>query len=75
MLIGRPIGFFPEGVDDPNWELNAYVEEVKGDLELQELLPVHARLPKESVDALRASLEKASAELAELDAKFLATLK
>lgn len=75
MLIGRPIGFLPEGVDDPNWELNAYVEEVKGDLELQELLPVHARLPKESVDALRTSLEKASAELKELDEKFLASLK
>lgn len=75
MLIGRPIGTFPEGVDDPNWELNAYVEELKGDLEIQDLLPAHARLPKESVDALRASLEKASAELKELDEKFLATLK
>ena len=68
-------GCLPEGIDDPNWELAGYVQEVTGDLEFQEILPERAKLPQASVDGLRASLENAKAELARLDAEYFATLK
>ena len=75
MLFGRPIGFLPEDVDDPNWELNAYVEDLKGTIELQDLLKPEDRLPERSLNALKESLAKATTELKELDEKEQAKYK